>query len=460
MSYFNPRSSPSAFLNILDEDTQLPSQLSQQLFTSTNQDPNQTHSSFFQTQFNENSSQKAFLTQLDAEESFLQENYGLFDDIDEHSAVDESFCSSSIETEISQLFPDSHSNDKSFTSACRSSISIGQQIFNSSLITQDFTQHMVRPSFTFSSSSSQLISQATESTSHSPEKVFSHEKIPQDIIDIYNEVKKEFSDCTFVNILVGQLCNDKFPMGAYHSLKLALLMSLVTSHESPMHIMAIGREASNANAIMRKIGELAERFMPITNSTTEGLIIKKNGICEADSLVMASRGVAFIGYWQQLKPKNKVQLLREIETNTLLIQKAQKHIPMESTVWAHWNSSKKIKKDLAALDQFLSVFGIPIMFDDKLYEDEIVLDLLNQLSECPKEKFNGFKISEQDMKTFVSNVRYQEMTFDQDAETMLKKYYSATKTIRKRKKIIKFIAIKSQFFPIRCINNKRSGDAS
>lgn len=73
------------------------------------------------------------------------------------------------------------------------------------------------------------------------------------------------------------------------------------------------------------------------------------------------------------------------------------------------------------------------MFDDKLYEDEIVLDLLDQLSECPKDKFIGFKISEEDIKAFVNSVRNQKITFDHDAETMLKKYYSATKIIRKRK---------------------------
>lgn len=372
MSYFRTISSSSSsssaadFLNILDEDTQLPSQTnnekslqknpfsSQFLFTTQDlqKDEKSTQGSFFQTQFNGNS-----------QENFSKENRGLFnDDIigmkemrGKISSSDDG--SSSLGNEVSQFFPDT----RSFTSACRSHISIGQQIFNSTLnsekfTTQEdkiFTQHLVHPSsYQISQNSQQYLSQATTSSSASVKKS-NHQKIPQSIFNLYNEVKEEFSDWVFVHVLVGQLCFEKFPMGAYQNLKLALLMSLVTSHESPMHIMAIGREASNADTIMRKMGELAERFMPITNSTAEGLIIKKNGICEAGSLVMASRGVAFIGYWQQLKPKNIIQLLREIETNTLLIQRAQKHVPMESTVWAHWNSSKKVKKDIATLDQFL-----------------------------------------------------------------------------------------------------------
>lgn len=179
------------------------------------------------------------------------------------------------------------------------------------------------------------------------------QKIPQSIVNLYGEIKGHYSDWTFISIMCGQLCTDKFPMGCYHNLKLALLMSLVTTSESPLHIMAIGSEISSANAIMREMGDLAERFMPVTNKTSDGIEIKKNGTCEAGALVLASRGVSFIGYWQNLKPKIKTQLIREIETNTLLVQKAQKHVALESTVWAHWNQSKKMKKDISSLDQFL-----------------------------------------------------------------------------------------------------------
>lgn len=179
-------------------------------------------------------------------------------------------------------------------------------------------------------------------------------KIPQSIVELHNDVVKEhFSEWTFISILTGQLCTNKFPMGSYHNFKLALLMSLVTSSENPLHIMAVGSEMSNANLIMCEIGELAERFIPVTNKTSDGIVIKKNGTYEAGSLVMATNGISFIGYWDQLKPKIKTQLIREIETNTLLVQKAQKYFTLESTVWAHWNYAKKVKKDIAALDQFL-----------------------------------------------------------------------------------------------------------
>jgi hypothetical protein len=172
-------------------------------------------------------------------------------------------------------------------------------------------------------------------------------------VNLYTEIKGHYSDWTFISILSGQLCTDKFPMGSYHNLKLALLLSLASSSENPLHIMAIGSEMSNANMIMHELGELAERFVPVTNKTSDGIIIKKNGTCEAGSLIMATHGISFIGYWEQLKPKIKTQLIREIETNTLLVQKAQKYVGLESAIWAHWNYAKKIKKDIAAVDQFI-----------------------------------------------------------------------------------------------------------
>lgn len=75
------------------------------------------------------------------------------------------------------------------------------------------------------------------------------------------------------------------------------------------------------------------------------------------------------------------------------------------------------------------------MIDNKIYEDDIIFDLIDQLSECPSKKSNNFFIiPEEDMRQFIANVRAQKVTFESHAEIMLKNYYTATKTIRKSKK--------------------------
>lgn len=80
-----------------------------------------------------------------------------------------------------------------------------------------------------------------------------------------------------------------------------------------------------------------------------------------------------------------------------------------------------------------SVFGIPIIVDDKLYHDSVVYDLIDQLSENPPEKFKGFNIPKEDMRAFLTIVKEQIVTFDPQADIMLKNYFVATTTIRKSK---------------------------
>lgn len=334
-------------------------QISQELFTTQDlQGPREFHEKFFQTQISQKVSQRFNFTQNFFQSQVQDENipthsFGLFgvDKDNDMFSSNESSSESSIESSSNNL---RISDDALFNSQSQESFSQASFIATPTFISIPTQNNIpINPQ----TPSQQLISQAT--TAHSKLTIkydlkdSIDQKIPQSVMELYNEVKKHFSDWTFVSIIVGQLCSEKFPMGSYHNLKLALLMSLVTSHDSPMHIMAIGSEMSTANVIMRELGELAERFVPVTNKTSDGIVISKYGTCEAGPLVLASRGVSFIGYWQQLKPKIKTQLIREIETNTLLVQKAQKHIPLESSVWAHWNCIMNLKKDIASLDQIM-----------------------------------------------------------------------------------------------------------
>lgn len=165
------------------------------------------------------------------------------------------------------------------------------------------------------------------------------------------------SDWTFMSIVAGQLCKDSFPMNSYHNLKLSLLMSIASinskSRSPPIPIVAVGQETSHANIIMNFVGRFAERFVTSAFNSFEGLSINSDGHIEAGPLVLSKDGVLFIGDWSGLPPKTVSKLLREIETGQVTTEKIQQTIPLESSIWAYWSCSTKIKKDISSVNQFM-----------------------------------------------------------------------------------------------------------
>jgi hypothetical protein len=167
--------------------------------------------------------------------------------------------------------------------------------------------------------------------------------IPKSIISLYHEVKKEHSDWTFINILVGQLCTDILPMGAYHNLKLALLMSLVSqSEQSMLHIVAMGQNTCDVHLVIKSLGKFAKKFLTI-HSQCDGITINKNEKTEA----------AYIGDWTRFSSKIVSKFVREIETSNIIVDKVQKSYQLQSTIWSYWSCSGNMKNDMNMFEQFL-----------------------------------------------------------------------------------------------------------
>ena len=74
-------------------------------------------------------------------------------------------------------------------------------------------------------------------------------------------IRKNYSDWVFVYAMTAQLCSDIFPTGTYFNLKQSLLLSIASINGSvtPLHIIALGRNTSDANIVMNLIGNLADR---------------------------------------------------------------------------------------------------------------------------------------------------------------------------------------------------------
>ncbi|KAL7035304.1 hypothetical protein ACKWTF_008313 [Chironomus riparius] len=255
--------------------------------------------------------------------------------------------------------------------------------------------------------------------------------LPESIIELYRGINENYSDFTFTSIIAGQLCSDKFPMNAYSHLKMPLLMSLVTSRENKLHIIGVGQDVAHASIIMSSIGKFAQRFLRVT-SNFDGITVNNNNMIEGGGISLATNGVAFLGNWQRIPPKSSLKLLREIETKTILVDKIQGNYQLDTTIWAYWNHTSKIKKDLASISQFINVFGIPIIIDEVYGEEriEIIDDLLNQVATKPINRSNDFQISDNDFQMYINYAQNLTVAFDSRAVVMLKNYFMATKMIR------------------------------
>ncbi|CAO1412538.1 unnamed protein product [Diamesa hyperborea] len=255
--------------------------------------------------------------------------------------------------------------------------------------------------------------------------------IPQSIINMYTMIRKNYSDSVFVYAITAQLCSDCFPTGTYFNLKQSLLLSIASINGSvpPLQIIALGQNTSDANIVMNLIGNLADRFITSV-STFNGASINKS-VTEAGPLLMAKNGVFYVGDWSRLPPKSVASLLRDIETGRVIIDKSQqKPYSLDCAVWSYWDSSTIPKKDMTALNQFTSVFGIPVMLDDVHNEEYLINDLLNQASANPSPRFNETEISDKDMRTYLAYISRQNVTMDTRAENMLKEYFMATRIAR------------------------------
>lgn len=168
-------------------------------------------------------------------------------------------------------------------------------------------------------------------------------------------------------------------------------------------------------------------------STFNGASVNKS-VTEAGPLLMAKNGVFYVGDWSRLPIKNVTSLLRDIETGRVIIDKSQqKPHSLDCAVWSYWCCNTAPKKDLTTLNQFMSVFGIPIILDDIHNEEYLIDDLLNQASANPSPRFKEIDISDDDMRTYLAYISKQKVTTESRAEKMLRDYFVATRISRPSK---------------------------
>lgn len=56
--------------------------------------------------------------------------------------------------------------------------------------------------------------------------------IPDSILSVYRRIHEKFSDYSFAYVIAGQMCHRTFPFECYHSVKLGLMLSVISTHVS------------------------------------------------------------------------------------------------------------------------------------------------------------------------------------------------------------------------------------
>lgn len=56
--------------------------------------------------------------------------------------------------------------------------------------------------------------------------------IPFSILDLFRQVHEKYSDYSFAHLIAGQLCHRMFPIDCYQSVKLGLMLSIISTHVS------------------------------------------------------------------------------------------------------------------------------------------------------------------------------------------------------------------------------------
>ncbi|XP_058811277.1 minichromosome maintenance domain-containing protein 2 [Topomyia yanbarensis] len=254
--------------------------------------------------------------------------------------------------------------------------------------------------------------------------------IPASIRDLYSSVTEQYSDYCFSYMLAAQLCQDTVPMNSYNSLKLGLLLSITSIHQSPedakaFHVISLGADTAISHLLMTSIGQLARRFVTGMLDPLAGGRVLEDNFVECGATTLARTGVCYIGDWSMQKVSNSTRILREIESGQVIIENHAISYPLECAIWTSWNYTRRAKQDISSMVTFLNTFGIPIVLPEETTSSVIDFILEKSLVNAPAEQ--EALISEDDVRQFLAMLYYQQVSISADAEKLLSEYFVVTR---------------------------------
>ncbi|XP_037811770.1 uncharacterized protein LOC119603708 [Lucilia sericata] len=287
------------------------------------------------------------------------------------------------------------------------------------------------------SESSSYVPRQSQNEVHSNEKHPTQVKIPGSLSipfsvrQLYEIVTTKYSDFAFIYALSSQLCQDRVPMECFVTLKMGLLLSLVSIGNNvdrpPIPIVAMTNDTYMTDYLMTNIGQLGSRFL---GSVDDVKSFSSSNWIEADSILLARGGVYYAGDWTRIKLRKAETIFKNIECSSVVVEKSTVNYPLETAIWTHWRSFKHGSKDQQMFNKFLKIFGLPIFVSDDNHEALVDYTLEQASIRIFESTVDHLSINEDDMRNFLVSVSQNEVNLTPEAALLLKNYFVASRSSR------------------------------
>ncbi|KNC28670.1 hypothetical protein FF38_04867 [Lucilia cuprina] len=258
--------------------------------------------------------------------------------------------------------------------------------------------------------------------------------IPFSVRQLHEIVTTKYSDFAFIYALSSQLCQDRVPMECFVTLKMGLLLSLVSIGNNvdrpPIPIVAMTNDTYMTDYLMTNIGQLGSRFL---GSVEDAKSFSSSNWIEADSILLARGGVYYAGDWTRIKLRKAETIFKNIECSSVVVEKSTVNYPLETAIWTHWRSFKHCSKDKQMFNKFLKIFGLPIFVSDDNHEALVDYTLEQASIRIFESTVDHLSVNEDDMRNFLVSVSQNEVILTPEAALLLKNYFVASRSSREGK---------------------------
>ncbi|XP_071949899.1 minichromosome maintenance domain-containing protein 2-like [Antedon mediterranea] len=297
-------------------------------------------------------------------------------------------------------------------------------------------------------------------------KTIQEQTIPLKIQQLLTD--NQHSPWGFVSRLVDSFAVYICPSGTYHSLKLAILFSLIqTKEDAPkLNILAVGSSTHIMSRLLTFGAKLVDRSI-ITSPSSEDIFSSVSsetygtGVCSVDagSLALADDGVCIVGEVSTFKRHTLERLTTTLEKNTESVGIPRRYvetsnveelnIPLRCSVWGTFYTSKtnynqhlfaheKTKKTSELGQVFQLGFNIVCVCDglesarDDLVNAKLASSVLSSAMLPDDVEFDvtNNSVCVEDLKQFISFARNREVTLSKSAEMLIRGYFVGSRRVR------------------------------
>ncbi|KAL4230479.1 Minichromosome maintenance domain-containing protein 2 [Mactra antiquata] len=279
-------------------------------------------------------------------------------------------------------------------------------------------------------------------------------ELPRNVLRLYKDRKS--SPWSFVLTLAYMFGSDTVTPGCYFSLKLYLLLSLMsqrTTKTKPLHILSISADTELVSRLMQfslRFKDSSTSFLTghsLTGQVTSDKYKSFNYFIEGGLLHLSQNGVCYVGNVDRLKNSTRLQLQSALSGGKIVTDIGPKYTgglpqhleqPLKGQVWGYIDDIYCKKKQVRDEEEFIpgSCADVPKSFLDSFSiicytdcgditsNDEVNYQILQSTLETTHPSSNvDLPVSTEDFIQFLKFAIHLKPRFTKEAETLIHSYY-------------------------------------